>query len=212
MADPVRRFLSSASHFREHPDSVARRRQDAAVDAAVQRLARRGPAQVVGPATVGAPARLIHRTNTVRWCPLDQRWAKWDLLGGANDFVLLAEHHHQTCEAARTRTPSRHLGELAIHWEHGAGSGLVHGETIVNCVSVHVDMVTIDRSGPGRRIQEVRIFANGELCGRGGSFGSSLGGGGGDLPAVGLIAAAIVVTADVVYGEVVPVVELWDVS
>jgi hypothetical protein len=65
------------------------------------------------------------------------------------------------------------------------------------------------REQPGRSVREFRIFVDGELAGRGGQCGCSLGFGGGDLPAVACVDSDLVVTVDAVAGEQLPVVELW---
>ena len=84
-----------------------------------------------------------------------------------------------------------------------------HGETSINSHVVHIDVVDIRKDGPGRSIREVRIFVDGELAGRGGACGCSLGFGGADLPAVGRIGCDAVLTVDSVAHNEAPVVELW---
>ena len=90
--------------------------------------------------------------------------------------------------------------------------GHIHAETTIGERQVHIDLVKIIRGGPGRSVTEVRIFVDGELAGRGGSCGCSLGGGGDDLPAVALISQSSVLSVTVIYGRGAPLAELWEVT
>ena len=88
----------------------------------------------------------------------------------------------------------------------------LHAEAIIEGVRVHIDRVTATKYGPGRSFLEFRIFADGELVGRGGRCGCSLGGGGSNLPAVGRIAANVAITVDDVSEDGQPTMELCDVG
>jgi hypothetical protein len=58
---------------------------------------------------------------------------------------------------------------------------------------------------------EFRIFVDGQVGGRGGLCGTSLGFGGRDLPAVARVGPYRATTVDEVHGVSTPVVELWEV-
>jgi hypothetical protein len=83
---------------------------------------------------------------------------------------------------------------------------------VINNHVVHIDMVDVRKYGPGRSVREFRIFVDGELAGRAGECGCSLGFGGGDLPAVARIDSDAVMTVDSIVGKETPVVELWKVQ
>jgi hypothetical protein len=86
-----------------------------------------------------------------------------------------------------------------------------HAETPINGHLIHIDVVNVLKYGPGRSVREFRIFVDGELAGRGGDCGCSLGFGGGDLPAVARIDSDVVLTVDADSGKEPPVVELWQI-
>jgi hypothetical protein len=167
-------------------------------------------------------------------CPLDVSWCLWDMLGAHTRFDELSPAQWEICADARRTVPTRHLGLMELEWEAapddaryvpmtpkesgdvewrwGKGSpSHVHAEGMIESVLVHIDRVTTTKYGPGRSFLEFRIFASGELAGRGGRSGCSLGGGGSDLPAVGRIASNVAITVDDLLEDGRPIVELWEV-
>jgi hypothetical protein len=90
--------------------------------------------------------------------------------------------------------------------------GHVHAETTIGTRSIHIDLVEIVRGGSGRAITEVRIFVDGDLAGRGGSCGCSLGGGGSDAPAVAIVGNSRVLAVTMIHGRGMPLAELWAVK
>ena len=76
--------------------------------------------------------------------------------------------------------------------------------------TVHVDWVSNSnqKGGPGRALTEFRVFVDGQLAGRGGEWGCSLGAGGRDLPLVARIGADTALTLDHM-GRGLPIVEVW---
>jgi hypothetical protein len=178
----------------------------------------------------------VRRPQVVRACPLGRAWRAMDMFGAATtDFRWTAADERERCARARAAVPIRSLGLVEVSWEvasdnvrhlptttavesraprwkYPAGSPHHHTEVLVEADVVHIDLLDIRKSGPGRSIREVRVFVNGQLYGRGGQCGCSLGFGGGDLPAVALIGSERALTVDLIYGIATPFVELWQVA
>lgn len=164
-------------------------------------------------------------------CPLDASWATWDMFGSHARFNQLSSPGFEICADARRTVPILHLGLVQLQWESAhddlpmarEDSGAVwrwrkgspahlHAEASVNGKGLHIDRVTATKYGPGRSFLEFRIFVDGQLTGRGGRCGCSLGMGGNDLPAVGRLASTLAITVDDVAEQGEPVVELWEVA
>jgi hypothetical protein len=182
-------FLPSARHFREHERSIAgrvRRKNIAALEHA---------AESMGP------------------CPLGGQWRTWDL--HQHDFRHVSARIRRRCEAARALIPDRHVGRVKLTWvvasrQTRRGDKHCHAETTIEGRHVHVDYVKRTMGGPGRSLEECRIFVDGRLEGRGGTGGSAVGFGGSDLPALAKINESMVLTVDVVPAVAFPLVELWE--
>jgi hypothetical protein len=153
-------------------------------------------------------------------CPLDWSWPDWDIFR-APIFSIIPDDDWYRCEAARGLVPVRHLGTVPLSW-HGAARGdphasdpspsrLVHATANLEGHVVHVDWVRNVWDGPGRVINEFRVDVDHLLAGRGGSFGSSLGAAGDDLPLVARIDADRAMTLDRAFRGL-PIVELWEVK
>jgi hypothetical protein len=223
----ARFFLSSANHFIEHPDSIAGRLARWRLDRVLNQLSKRTgigqwPAQ---PIPDNCPKRLRLRSAAIiPDCPLGSCWRDWDMFGTLDKyFRFVSDEQKAQCQEARVRAPSRHLGRIGLEWEatwiepgvgnrKGTFDGHVHAEATIETRLVHIDIVRLTKWGPGRSILEVRIFVDGELAGRGGSAGCSLGFGGSDLPAVAILSGSTVLSVAVIHGRGTPVVELWETS
>lgn len=148
-------------------------------------------------------------------CPLGSTWRTWDFMNVPARRLTgdALERHLELRRMKRVRD----LGELRLDWEiaaddpgrllresggdragHHVWSSHVHTETIIDGAKIHIDWVTVDGSGPGRSLTEVRIFVGGILAGQAFTGGCSLGFGGGDFPAVALVGVdrALVVDGD----------------
>lgn len=160
--------------------------------------------------------------RTIQACPLNEGWRLWDMFGiDQHDFRWLTPDQRDRCSVSRNVIPRKHLALLTLEWEvalddarHKPVSEYPrhhHAETLINNHVVHIDVVDVRKYGPGRSVREFRIFVDGELAGRGGKCGCSLGFGGGDLPAVARIDSDAAITVDSVVDKETPVVELWKV-
>jgi hypothetical protein len=136
----------------------------------------------------------------------------------ANDFRLVPPEDRVRCDEARGCAPRRHSGRLKVRWSaarpltHGERPDHMHAEVTVGGRTIHIDCVHRRLDGPGRSVEEVRIFVDDVLEGRGGGAGCSLGFGGDDLPAVARVGDGHVITVDLVSGIPAPVVELWEIA
>lgn len=153
-------------------------------------------------------------------CPMPSSWKRWDLLGltcrgdiptGTEVQIAAARRARQGTEietldlrwsvadddASRKPLNTSEMGREVTHWAKDTPSH-IHTEFVARGHTVHIDVVAATRYGPARSFLEARIFLDGELAGRGGSGGSSLGGGGNDFPAVALLnpRTALEVTVD----------------
>lgn len=139
------------------------------------------------------------------------------------NYRFVSEEQYARCEQARRTRPISCLGRVPLKWESADSKprpavmtrlreGHIHAETTIAMRLVHIDLVEITRGGPGRSITEMRIFVDGQLAGRGGSCGCSLGGGGNDLPAVAVISESTILSVALIYGRGTPLAELWDVA
>ena len=222
MANNPSLYLRSAKHFREHPDSVAERLRQMSVARTLRALSRAsgtGPTRRRPRPETPAPERTSTRRIQVASCPLGDAWTRWDMFGPvANDFRLVPPEGRVRCDDARGCVPRRHRGRLKMRWSaatpltHGERPDHMHADVTVDGLVVHIDCVHRNLGGPGRAVQEVRIFVDGVLEGRGGSAGCSLGFGGDDLPAVARVGSGQAVTVDLVAGIPAPVVELWEIA
>ena len=241
MANRPNLFLRRADQFSDHPSCVAERIRRRAFTRSLRRLANDPGPEHDGPdwldltldstdeeiATAFANSfgdtprrRAVTRIGTQspfhHPCPLGPEWANWDMFGPpAHDFRLITGQERVRCERARGAEPRRHLGRLKLRWataeSHDENSTRTHAEADVAGRVLHIDCVTRRGYGPGRSIEEFRLFLDGVLEGRGGFAGCSLGFGGRDLPAVALIDDGLAVTVDAVQVATPPIVELWEV-
>lgn len=134
------------------------------------------------------------------------------------------------CAAARRLLPIETRGPLFLDWEVAqddarfrpmtpaesgqadwkfspASPSHVHAEAVVDGHPVHIDWLHAWKFGPGRTYNEVRVYVNGRLAGRGGRCACSLGFGGNDLPAVAAIGQNAAITVSLESNG--PSVELW---
>jgi hypothetical protein len=223
----TQRSFSSARHFIEHSNSIARRLKEQEVERISNRGRRLNGIEQV-PIQAGShdgPRRLSLRSpETIRSCPLPAGWTEWDIAGDTEKcYRVVSPEQHARCERARRTSPVRSLGRLRLAWESADGNarpaivarlreGHVHAETTIGTRLIHIDLVEIVRGGPGRAITEVRIFVDGELAGRGGSCGCSLGSGGSDAPAVAIVGNSRVLAVTMIHGRGMPLAELWAVK
>jgi hypothetical protein len=234
--------MESLRHMAEHPeeddgpswldltlDSTAEE-----IDAAA--LATFGSDQTAG----DEPMASLHPPGAVDSCPLDRSWRRWDMFD-APKYWDVPDGMQPSIDAARAAEPARHLGLVALAWElarddasfepmTSAESGQpdwkyekgsprhLHAETAIDGARIHVDWAYARKHGPGRSITEIRIFVNGQLAGRGGRCGCSLGFGKGDLPAVALLGRGRALTVDDMTSDALDarampelVAELWAV-
>ncbi|TAH52286.1 MAG: hypothetical protein EYC68_08275 [Chloroflexota bacterium] len=132
-------------------------------------------------------------------CPLDSSWRAWYLdktravpLQDAARVQANAQQEPQTFLHAITpdweiaADDARYMPSDDPNFEPGSPNHS-HTEFELDGLVVHVDRLAARRGGPGSSYTEYRIFWNGELQGRGGRFGTSLGAGGNDLPARALL-------------------------
>jgi hypothetical protein len=223
----TRLSFSPAEHFVEHPSSIAGRLKQ-------QELHRicssgRKPNGIeevrIQPGRDDGPRKLSLRSpKIIGSCPLPAAWTEWDISGQTEKcYRVVSPEQHARCERPRRTSPVRSLGKLPLVWESADGKprpaivarlreGHVHAETSIGKRLVHIDLVEIVRGGPGRAITELRIFVDGELAGRGGSCGCSLGGGGSDLPAVAIVGNSRVLAVTMISGRGTPLAELWAVK
>lgn len=149
---------------------------------------------------------------TVHNCPLGSEWRNWDVFTEAR-FTVSSPEEKATIAEVRKAKWGEKLREIEVVWEtapddasyqpapedahfsEGSPSH-VHTEFQIDDQLIHIDRLHADKLCPGRSYTEFRIFVNGRLAGRGGSAGSSLGGGGSDLPAVALVGTDKVLTVD----------------
>jgi hypothetical protein len=131
-------------------------------------------------------------------CPLDRSWRRWDLVGPARLNAVPADAQ-PAIGRSKGATPLLHLGVLDLAWEVAADDAAnqpmttaesgepewrwaagtprhIHAETHIDGDRLHVDWVAATKYGPLRGFSEIRIFVNGQLAGRGGRAGISLGG------------------------------------
>lgn len=219
--------FGSADHFTEHPDSIAghlKRQASARLHNSASK--RTGVPRVpVQRRPDDGPRRLkLREPAIIRVCPLGDSWFEWDMfVTAATRLRFVPEGQKERCASARRTIPSVNRGRVKLEWENPHVAGIaptrssisdrhMHAEVTIGARLVHIDVVRLVKGGPGRSIVEVRVFVDGELAGRGGSVGCSLGGGGSDLPAVAAVSDSTVLTVHLIYGREVPVVELWDVS
>ncbi len=145
-------------------------------------------------------------------CPMPAGWRQWDL----GTYWRCPARIQRRAEAARRA----HLGPALpcphVRWELASDDASlmplafeenrgetwrwapdtpshIHTELRVAGHALHIDVVSATKYGPGRSYWEARIFVDGELAGRGGKGGSSLGGGGSSLPAIAWIGDALVI-------------------
>jgi hypothetical protein len=220
-------FVISADHFTNHPDSIAERLKEQELERSSNNLRRlRGieKTHILRRQDDGPRKLTLRSPEIIRACPLPAQWIKWDMLSrDEKNYRFVSEEQHARCEQARRTRPLRRLGRVPLKWESADGKarpavmtrlreGHIHAETTIATRLVHIDLVEITRGGPGRSITEVRIFVDGQLAGRGGSCGCSLGGGGNDLPAVAVISGSTVLSVALIYGRGSPLAELWKVK
>lgn len=218
-------LLSRPRQFLDHPDFIAarvrkkysakayrefsglRRRQ---LKARERQISQWSPAHPISAGTVAALA--------LAECPLDPSWRDWDAMVPPL-FSVIPDADRLTCEAARHLTPLRHLGLIRLEWlsatppinpESLMRSRRIHATVDIDGRMVHVDWASNSnqRGGPGRALTEFRVFVDGQLAGRGGEWGCSLGAGGRDLPLVARIGADTALTLDHM-GRGLPIVEVW---
>ena len=145
-------------------------------------------------------------------CPMGRDWRNWDLSTEARFKPSNPEARAAITRARKARQGER-LRQVEVVWEtapddasyqpapegshflEGSPSH-IHTEFEIDGELVHIDRLHVNKFAPGRSYTEFRIFVNGKLAGRGGSAGTSLGGGGSDLPAVALVGKDKVLTVD----------------
>lgn len=154
-------------------------------------------------------------------CPMGSAWRDWDL-STPERFHPSDPDDFAQVQAARAAVRGRALDTIAVSWsiapddartlrapqgtQHAKESpSHLHAELTVDGHRVHIDRLSANKHSPGRSYKEIRIFVDGILAGRGGSAGSSAGGGGSDLPAIALPGDDRVLTVD---GQMV--VTLWE--
>jgi len=223
----TRLSFSSAQHFIEHSNSIARRLKEQELERISNRCRKlNGIEEVrIRSGSGDGPRRLSLRSpEIIRSCPLPAGWTEWDIVGDTEKcYRVVSPDQHARCERARHTSPIRSLGRLRLAWESADGKprpatlarlreGHVHAETTIGTRLVHIDLVELVRGGPGRAITEVRIFVDGALAGRGGSCGCSLGGGGSDAPAVAIVGNSRVLAVTMIHGRGMPLAELWAVK
>ncbi len=154
-------------------------------------------------------------------CPMGSAWREWDLStpervhpSDPGDFARV--------QAARAAVRGMKLEKIEVSWSIASDDARylraprgahhaeespshLHADFTVNGHRVHIDRLSANKHSPGRSYVEIRIFVDGILAGRGGSAGSSLGGGGNDLPAIALLGDDRALTVD---GQMV--VTLWE--
>jgi hypothetical protein len=156
--------------------------------------------------------------SVITSCPLDRSWRRWDMFNTPK-YWDVPEDRQRTIDAASAAKPSSHLGLVQLDWElagddaafdpmTSAESGQpdwkysegsprhLHAETVIDGARIHIDWAYARKHGPGRSITEIRIFVDGQLAGRGGQCGCTLGFGKDDLPAVALLGGGKVLTVD----------------
>lgn len=142
---------------------------------------------------------------TIQRCPLQDNWRKWDLFAEATRFNHLSNLVDvATNQNAREARRGKRLRLIEAVWEVAPDDASVqcppkdanfykgspchkHIEFELDGQLVHIDRMYASKGGPGRSYTEFRVFVNGKFAGRGGGAGTSLGGGGSDLPAVALV-------------------------
>jgi hypothetical protein len=214
-------LLSPPRQFLDHPDFIAARVRKKYSAHLRRRLHAKGrqrstlsAARPISEGTAAAAARALAE------CPLDASWRDWDAMVPPI-FSLIPDADRLTCEAARHLTPLRHLGLIRLEWlsatpptnpDSRMQSRRIHATGDISGRTVHVDWVnnSNQRGGPGRSFAEFRAFVDGQLAGRGGEWGCSLGVGGRDLPLVARISANRAITLDHM-GRGLPIVEVWTV-
>jgi hypothetical protein len=138
-------------------------------------------------------------------CPLDPGWRLWTMFHYRHDRVpseaalnaqgvragAVVETLHPAWEIAdddASRMPMTTEESKDVPWRLQEGSPWhVHAEFPVGADVVHVDVCGACRFAPSSFWREARTHVNGELRGRGGACGCSLGGGGNDEPATALV-------------------------
>jgi hypothetical protein len=163
---------------------------------------------------------LLGADRRIHSCPLVTDWKRWDIfVGRDDDFRQVPAEDQARCAAARRAHPVAHDGRLKLSWCAADDSGIglhtpdrIHAETTIDEHSVHIDRIERHRHSPGRSLTEVRIFADGVLAGRAGRCGCSLGGGGGNLPAIARFGPSRAITVELIHDIAFPIVELWEVT
>ena len=129
------------------------------------------------------------------------------------DELLHPDQVRSSCELARKAKRVKRLRQLKVSWEpapdnvdhptisgpgshHKGGSTHLHAEFTVEQVLIYIDRLWGRGFGPGRCFTEFRIFVDGELAGRGGVAGASIGAGNSDAPALALIGADKIMCVD----------------
>jgi hypothetical protein len=146
-------------------------------------------------------------------CPLDAGWRLWTMFHNRYDNVspedaarIAASRNAWTDGIVETLSPRWEIAEddasrmpmtvgesRDVAWRFKKGSPWhVHTEFPVETDVVHIDICGATRYGPGSFWEETRIHVNGELRGRAGACGCSLGGGGRNGSAIALLTRHIV--------------------
>ncbi len=156
------------------------------------------------------------RANSITSCPLDPAWRHVDVFDPARRHDCIPpEAMRRVLEARRAPAGRNNPQTLDLVWELAVDDASValltddtrsfdpgtpshvHAECMVAAHHVHIDATAARLWGPGRSWLEIRIFVDGQLAGRGGSSGCSLGAGiGTDLPAVGRVGSTRLLVVD----------------
>jgi hypothetical protein len=145
-------------------------------------------------------------------CPMNSDWRDWDL-GTKERFKPSSHGAEAAIQAARKAERADLLWEVEAKWETALDDesyqsapprshfqkgypSHIHTEFTVDGERVHVDRLEAKKFGPGRAFLEFRIFVDGQLVGRAGAAGTSLGAGSSDFPAVALVGENRILTVD----------------